>query len=87
MATKLKRTQFQTAEKHKTLEELQKEYAVGCTTAGTIQYQIQALKWDLEELNVKLRSVNIQASKLKAKEQASILKTTNAAKAPEQVAQ
>ena len=69
MATKLKGTKFETkTAPEKTLEELQNEYTQGCLKAGSIQYQIQALKWDLEELNTNLRSVNIQASQLKAKE-------------------
>jgi hypothetical protein len=53
------------AEKTKTLDDITKEYAEGCTKAGHLQYQIHVLSKDLEVLNGVLRDLNFEAAKLK----------------------
>lgn len=56
--------------KTRTLDQIRNEYTNLCVKAGNLQYQIQALKQDLELLNLTLRDLNIEASKLPAPEEA-----------------
>lgn len=54
--------------KARTLDEIRNEYTNLCVKAGNIQYQVEALKQDLEMVNLTLRDLNIEASKLPASE-------------------
>lgn len=48
----------------RTIETIHKEYSDLCARAGHTQYQIEALKIDLNALNEKLRVLNLEAAAL-----------------------
>lgn len=52
------------------LTEIQQEYHELCTRAGHIQYQISALKIDLDLVNASLREVNLEAFEAQKAEKA-----------------
>ena len=54
----------------RTMQDVQIEYTKLCTLVGQAEYQITTIKNDVENLKVKMRELNIEASELKAKEDA-----------------
>lgn len=59
------------SDKKKTVAEIQQEYSQGCARAGHAQYQIYTLTKELDLLNESLKSLNIEAAKASAEEEAS----------------
>lgn len=55
----------------RSMEEISREYQTQCAIAGDTQYKIEALRKDLHKMNMKLRELNREASKLKEAQDAS----------------
>lgn len=51
-----------TEKKHRTVQEIQNEYAQLCTRAGHLQYQVYTFAKDLEIVNATLRDLNVEAA-------------------------
>jgi len=58
--------------KERTVESIHQDYSRLCAQAGHTQYQIQALKKDLDLINSQLRDLNMEAVALSAKTAASV---------------
>ena len=50
----------------KTVESIQQEYTQLCARAGHVQYQLHTLTQDLEQINLQLRDLNLEAAKIAA---------------------
>lgn len=58
--------------KKRSQEEIIKEYQGLCFRAGGIQYQISVLQKDLEQLNLTMRDLNIEAAQAKSSEEGEV---------------
>jgi len=71
-----------TEKKQRTLQDVNKDYQMGCLKAGQMQYQIVTLQKDLDLLNATLRDLNFEGAHLQSvTAEAAKLVAANAAQA------
>lgn len=62
------------SEEKRTVEIVHREYSQLCAQAGHLSYQVATLAKDLDLVHETLRSLNLEAAKLKAEESAEAAK-------------